>query len=1266
MISVIDRVFFSRKGSMKRQILISLLVLLSVSGLAGAANPPLFGSSDSQQNGAEVYKQNELIVRFADTTDGVQMMAGPWSARTVRSMISASIVDGAQVDKVYDDVTPGLAVVRLPEGASVIDALAQFNGSTNVLYAEPNYKYKLFLVPNDPNYPELWALDNTGQTGGTPDADVDANDAWDINTGSSDVIIAIADTGIDYDHPDLAANMWVNEAEQNGLPDVDDDGNGYVDDIYGYDFAGASSTVSGDGDGDPNDMWFHGTHVAGAAGAVGNNDEGIVGVCWDVKLMALKIFADDFSSSDPVAFATDAIEAIQYAVDNGAKIMNASWGGSFYSQALYDAIRKAGDAGLIFVAAAGNDYGNDNDVFPIYPASYDLDNIISVMSTDHNDDPAAFTNIGASSVDLAEPGENILSTSPMTEHFPMLVFGVAKGYATLSGTSLSAPLASGACALIWAEYPTLPNSLVKGLLLKTVDPISAPRSCLSGGRINLYKALTLIPKGKAGKVLNSKDDPTDLTNLYDTIQEAIDDANDGDVLIAEANTLFIEAIDFKGKAITLRSGNIADPNDPTLSPDNTLLLGVLDPGPVVTFANGEGPDSVIRGMNISWGSADFGAGISCNGSAPTIEDCIITNNFANFYGAGIDCYDASPTIRNCTITGNQTLGSSGIGGGINCDKSSPIISNCLISDNFANNVGGGIACYESTPTIFNCILANNAAIYQGGGIDLDYSSPVIANCTIIVDDPDAPKDGGISANHDSFPVITNCILWGNGDDLFNTSATYSCIEDNDGGAGNIHIEPTFTTGPFGEYYLSQTVAGQAIDSTCVDLGDAGANPELQIETFTTRTDGVADTDALDIGAHYPALTGLPVELNITIVDANVPVEPNLANGSVDPNSGTFRQYEIVQLTAHPKDGYRVKAWTGTDDDTSTSNSNTIRMLADADVTVEFEEVPLHLLRTEVIGGRGTVSPHLKRGEYYPDGTVVTVIAIADRTYIVDRWAGTDDDVSWASTNTVTMDSDKDITVVFRQPKSLLVPGQFPYIFQAVEAAYTHGDKVIVSPGTHFGGIDFMGKAVTIASEHPDDPVSVAATIINAYGSPAFILQSGEGNESVIDGFTIIGFGDYGPATIRDDISFFDGEGLPGYSALGGAITCLNGSSPTLAHLVFQDIVARGGDGENNAVIPPAQDPAADALDPLDPNAPMADPDLPDPSDPNQWDPVDPNRPPQPDPDDPNAVAPGFDGLPGADGLPGDPGMDGLDGMVGLPGGDGGLAYGGAMYFDANS
>ncbi|GAI22429.1 unnamed protein product, partial [marine sediment metagenome] len=259
---------------------------------------------------------------------------------------------------------------------------------------------------------------------------------------------------------------------------------------------------------------------------------------------------------------------------------------------------------LLFVTAAGNDYGNDNDVNPVYPASYDLDNIISVMSTDHDDQMSVFSNYGATSIDVAEPGSGIVSTTPTFETMSMMVFGVSTDYAMISGTSMSAPHVSGACALIWSQYPTLAHKTVKGILLKTVDPVmSSPRLCLSGGRVNLYNALTLIPSGKAGKVLNSKDDPSDSANLYSTIQDAIDDADDGDVLIAEANALFLEVIDFKGKAITLRSGDISNPNDPNISPEDTIILGILDEGSVVTFQSGEGAETVFRFLDEPHGSA---------------------------------------------------------------------------------------------------------------------------------------------------------------------------------------------------------------------------------------------------------------------------------------------------------------------------------------------------------------------------------------------------------------------------------------------------------------------------------------------------------------------------------------------------------------------------------------------------------------------------------------------------------------------------------------
>ncbi|MHC4243925.1 MAG: S8 family serine peptidase, partial [Planctomycetota bacterium] len=723
---------------MKQHILISALILLSIAGFAWAENLPDFGFHYSSENDIAFYKQGELIVRFADVDSGSQLsdgplLMGPLTTKAVKGTISDYILTGAEIDREYEEVMPGLAVVKLPEGTTVTEAFILFNESGNVLYAEPNYKYKLFVVPNDPMFSDLWGLENTGQTGGVEDADIDAPEAWDLETGDPEIIVAITDTGIDYTHPDLADNMWVNSAELNGDPNVDDDNNGYIDDIYGYDFAGAVAADMSDGDGDPLDNHFHGTHVAGVVGAVGNNGEGVVGVCWNVKLMALKIFADDYRPAEPDIFVSEAVQAIQYAVDNGAKVINASWGGDYFSQSLYDAIKGAGEAGLLFVAAAGNDFGRDNDVKPTYPASYDLDNIISVMSSDHNDEMSVFSNYGAASVDIAEPGTDIWSTTPTSQSFAMIVFDVATNYDTLSGTSSSAPYASGACAIIWSQYPTLAHRAVKGIFLKTVDPIfSSPRLNLSGGRINMYNALTLIPQGKAGRVLNSKDDPSDPANLYLTIQDAIDDANDGDVLIAESNSLFLETIDFKGKAITLRSGDITNPDDPNISPEDTILLGILDEDSVVTFQNNEGSGTVLKGFTISWGSADYGGGIRCDKSSPTITDCIISNNFANYYGAGIDCVESSPTIKNCTIINNLTSSNTGIGGGVNCEDSSPTISNCIISNNFADNFGGGIACYQSNPAIFNCIITNNSALYKGGGIDLEYSSPTITNCTIVV------------------------------------------------------------------------------------------------------------------------------------------------------------------------------------------------------------------------------------------------------------------------------------------------------------------------------------------------------------------------------------------------------------------------------------------------------------------------------------------------------------------------------------------------------
>jgi len=313
--------------------------------------------------------------------------------------------------------------VKLPAGKSVSEALAEnWAGSdARIRAVEPDYRLYADVIPNDPCFVDLWGLHNTGQTDGTADADVDAPEAWDITTGSSDIIIAVIDSGIDYLHDDLADNIWINEQE---VPDngVDDDGNGYVDDVFGYDFAAD--------DNDPSDAAGHGTHVAGTIAARGNNGMGVVGLTWQCRLMACR-----FLDANGVGYTSDAIDAINYAVANGARILNNSWGGGDFSQALEATIAAAGEQGVLFVAAAGN--GSDNTDFdPHYPSSLELDSIVSVAATDHDDQLAGFSNVGVQSVDLAGPGLAVRSTYPDFTTFFLEDFQQA-AVPTLAGTQMT-------------------------------------------------------------------------------------------------------------------------------------------------------------------------------------------------------------------------------------------------------------------------------------------------------------------------------------------------------------------------------------------------------------------------------------------------------------------------------------------------------------------------------------------------------------------------------------------------------------------------------------------------------------------------------------------------------------------------------------------------------------------------------------------------------------------------------------------------------------
>ncbi len=468
----------------------------------------IIGTADSRP---ALYAPGELLIGLENGGAGFAEVA---------QMLSEIAGDGWQLPD-WDTVEFGDEFAKVTfSGADILETAKQLSLLAGISYAEPNYYVSIDATPdpsNNPSFGELWGLHNTGQSGGTNDADVDALEAWDVQTGSLNSVVGIIDTGIDYAHPDLYQNVWINQGEipssvYDNLPTIDVDADGlitfwdlndpanaglvpdsngnayidggdvltawsdnqdgtdplsYVDDLIGWDFV--------NNDNDPWDDHAHGTHVAGTIGAV-NNTAGVVGVNWQVQMIGLK-----FLSSSGSGTIDDAISAVQYATALGVDLTNNSWGGGGASALLEQAI----SGGPLFVAAAGND-GLNNDGAPHFPSSYSLPNIISVAATDRNDVYAGFSNYGAISVDLAAPGVDIFSTLP------------DGNYLSFDGTSMATPHVAGAAALLLAEAERLGlpanDAYLKSALLNTVDPIddipgNAGIQTLTNGRLNVFRAL---------------------------------------------------------------------------------------------------------------------------------------------------------------------------------------------------------------------------------------------------------------------------------------------------------------------------------------------------------------------------------------------------------------------------------------------------------------------------------------------------------------------------------------------------------------------------------------------------------------------------------------------------------------------------------------------------------------------------------------------------------------------------------------------------------
>jgi Subtilase family len=368
---------------------------------------------------------------------------------------------GAKVLRTFERMG-GLQVISVPAGETVPGLVAKYEQSGLVEFAEPDYTAQVAAtLPNDPYFTNnlLWGLYNYGQSGGTPHADIDATDAWDVLTSASNIIIAVLDTGVRFTHQDLAANMWVNP----------------VDGGHGFNALVPSNT--------PADDEGHGTLVSGVLGAVGNNGLGVTGVAWQVQIMACKCF-----NSSGTGTNSDIITCIDYAVSNGANVINASFSGTSNSLAMSNAIVSAQQAGVIFVAAAGNGPPEVNlDTSPTYPACYDIDNIVSVAYTTRTDALGILSNYGATNVDLAAPGDTIYSTfyASDSSYYPPTNLGI-----NVAGTSYSAAFVSGACALALAKYPADNYQQIISRVLNATDPIPAlAGKCVTGGRLNLRKIL---------------------------------------------------------------------------------------------------------------------------------------------------------------------------------------------------------------------------------------------------------------------------------------------------------------------------------------------------------------------------------------------------------------------------------------------------------------------------------------------------------------------------------------------------------------------------------------------------------------------------------------------------------------------------------------------------------------------------------------------------------------------------------------------------------
>jgi hypothetical protein len=753
--------------------------------------------------------------------------------------------------------------------------------------------------------------------------------------------------------------MWINNIELNGVPDIDDDGNGYVDDVYGYDFA--------DADSDPRDIndpnvygRGHGTYCAGILGAVGNNGEGITGVCWNVRVMALKIFSEDNGDS----FVDAAIEALDYAVRMGASITSNSWVIGEYHQGLKNTIEAANQDGVLFIGGAGN----DGESYAYYPAGYNLNNIISVMATDANDQRSIWTptrgsNWGLTSVDLAAPGSNILSC------------GLGGGYEFHGGTSAATPHVSGACALMWSVRPSLSHLEVKQIILDTVDELEALDGlCVTGGRLNIYNAI--LEATKREDVLNKLDDIHDSDSVLPgdyityTIQYAnsIMDANDPNYL---GNLTNVQIVDYLPEEI--------DPCDIVFSGPNSVYdilkgtviwqVGMLSPGssnsviltvkvnehaePMGTISNSCAiytnevqpiTSTEITDVN-SWDPNIIYVDKRSGGSNTGMSwDSAYTNLQQAFerarHGCGSTIWIAEGTykptykpisgsVRSISFQlpeGVSAYGGFPSGGGRWEERNPNVYETTLSGDIGAPNDHNDnsyhvLMCKDVNNAILDgfTITAGNAngSVFPhdvGAGMRNESSSPRLVNCMFAANSAGG-VGGGMHNNENSKPMLTDCIFsrntadnygggmsnWSSAPEMINCTFTGNQAGNSGGGMDNYKSAPRLTDCTFTNN--SVTGAGSGM------LNSENSNPILTNCLFSRNSAG-------NYGGGMSNWSSAPEMVNCTFtnnlagkggggIDNYDNSNPTVTNcvlwGNIAPSNPQIHNYGAVSVTVSYSD-----------------------------------------------------------------------------------------------------------------------------------------------------------------------------------------------------------------------------------------------------------------------------------------------------------------------------------------------------------------------------